>query len=342
MTSPSELRKDHFTGRWVIIAAERNKRPDDFRPPKPEKKEGPPVFCPFCTGNESKTPPEVFAIRPDGKEPDTPGWQVRVVPNKFPALTRGHSPQRKVRGVYECMDGIGVHEVIIESPDHDRELGDLPASQVRDIFWTYQQRIRSIESEAQYQYVQLFKNKGRAAGASLSHPHSQIVATPIIPKRIKEEIYNAERFFKKNRECIFCRTLQEDRADGQRLVASNAHFVVTAPFASRFPFELRVLPLRHSPHFGTVREEELQAFAEIMRIVIGRLKEVLADPPYNILLHQAPTPNHALKVWPQIDAICHWHLEVIPVLTRVAGFEWGTGFYINPVQPEAAAKFLRA
>lgn len=338
----SELRKDHVSGRWVIIASERSKRPDDFRPAQAER-EPPPAsrFCPFCGGNESKTPPEIFAVRDNGALPDAPGWRVRVVSNKFPALTRGSAPAKKTRGIFEFMEGIGVHEVVIESPDHGVEMGDLPVDHLKDVLWTYRQRLSSIEAEAQYKYIQLFKNKGREAGASLSHPHSQIVALPIIPKRVKEEMYIADRFYDRWGECIFCRTLAEERAAGERLIQANTHFATLAPFASRFPFEMRILPLRHEPRFSGIRDDELTGLAEILKIALMKLKTVVSDPPYNLVLHHSPYPDKARRTWPGIERIYHWYLEILPVLTHVAGFEWGTGYYINPVPPEDAAAFLR-
>lgn len=338
----SELRKDHVSGRWVIIASERSKRPDEFRPVQSEREPPPaPRFCPFCGGNESKTPPEIFAVR-DGNTPaDAPGWRVRVVPNKFPALTRGAAPAKKSRGIFESMDGIGVHEVVIESPDHGLEMSDLPVDRLKEVLWTYRQRIGSIETEAPYKYIQLFKNKGREAGASLSHPHSQIVALPIIPKRIKEEIYIADRFHGRWGECIFCRTLVEERAAGERLVHVNSDFAALAPFASRFPFEMRILPLRHQARFSAIRDVELTGLAEILKTALMKLKTIVSDPPYNLVLHHSPHFDQAQRTWPRIDRIYHWYLEILPVLTHVAGFEWGTGYYINPVPPEDAAAFLR-
>jgi UDPglucose--hexose-1-phosphate uridylyltransferase len=338
----SELRKDLISGRWVIIATERSKRPDDFRPAagsaaRPAEARG---FCPFCQGNEGKTPPEVFALR-DGSAADGPGWRIRVVPNKFPALTPGTSPPKHAKGIFEWMEGIGVHEVIIENPDHDRELGDLPADHLRDVLWVFQQRIRAVEGDLHYQYVQLFKNKGKEAGASLSHPHSQLVATPIVPKRIKEEVYGAERLLRSLKECVFCRMLREEQAMGERLVYQNRDFAVITPFASRFPFEMAVYPLRHSPYFTALRNEELEPLAEAMKATLNKLKGTLADPAYNLVLHQAPSPALSSKNWPDIDHIYHWHFEIFPILTKVAGFEWGTGYYINPVPPETAAGFLK-
>ncbi len=338
----SELRKDLVSGRWVIIATERSKRPDDFRPSSGTAKSAEAAgFCPFCEGNEGKTPPEVFALRAAGTAADSPGWKVRAVPNKFPALSRGTPPPKATEGVFQWMEGVGVHEVVIENPDHALELSDLPVAHIRDVLDVFQRRIRAIEGELHYQYVQIFKNKGKEAGASLSHPHSQIVATPIIPKRVKEEIYGAGRLFRTFKECAFCRILREEEAAGKRLVLRNRHFSVVAPFASRFPFEMAVYPQRHSPFFTDVTGDELMTLAETMKHVLTKLKDMIGDPPYNMVLHQAPNPSLSLRGWPDIDKKYHWHLEIFPILTKLAGFEWGTGFYINPVPPETAAEFLR-
>jgi UDPglucose--hexose-1-phosphate uridylyltransferase len=338
----SELRKDLVSGRWVIIATERSKRPDDFRPAGGTARAAEPVgFCPFCEGNETKTPPEVFALRAAGTAPDSPGWKVRVVPNKFPALSRGTPPSKPTGDLFQSMAGIGVHEVVIENPDHGIELSDLPVPHIRDVFRVFQMRIKAIEQELHYQYVQLFKNKGKEAGASLSHPHSQIVATPIVPKRIKEKIYGADRLFRNFKECVFCRILREEAAAGARQILLNRHFSVVAPYASRFPFEMAVYPLRHSAFFTDVDDDELLVLAETMKYALMRLKETIGDPPYNMVLHQAPNPSLSLEGWPEIGKNFHWHLEIFPILTKVAGFEWGTGFYINPVPPETAAQFLR-
>jgi len=336
----SQLRKDPLSGRWVIIASERSKRPDDFRGASEPKPEAPNAFCPFCAGNESKTPPEVYSLRREGTRPDEEGWRVRVVPNKFPALERGGKPVRFQKGVFEGMSGTGVHEVVIESPEHGLELGDLPLPHLREVLETFQARITSIEHEQQYQYVQVFKNKGREAGASLSHPHSQIVATPIIPKRVKEELYGAERLFKKYQECVFCRIIKQETVARERLIDLNERFCTVAPYAARFPFETQIYPLRHSAHFTEMTGDEVQALAVTLKTALLKLKVLLADPPFNLLLHQAPNAGISQGEWPGLSKDYHWHLELLPVLTRVAGFEYGTGFYINPVPPEAAAEFL--
>ncbi|MFO7733789.1 MAG: galactose-1-phosphate uridylyltransferase [Candidatus Aminicenantes bacterium] len=338
----SELRKDLISGRWVIIATERSKRPDDFRPAGGRARtEEPRGFCPFCEGSEVKTPPEVQTLRPAGSPPDSPGWKVRVVPNKFPALNRGPSSPKMSRGIFQWMEGRGVHEVVIENPDHGVELGDLPVVHIRDVLEVIRERVRAIEAEFHYRYVQVFKNKGREAGASLSHPHSQIVATPIVPKRVKEEVYGAERLHRSLKECVFCRILREEDAAKDRVVFRDDHFAVVTPFASRFPFEMAIYPARHSPYFTEVTEDELSSLAQVLKSVLTRLKVTVGDPPYNMVLHQAPNPSFSAQAWPKIDKIYHWHLEIFPILTKVAGFEWGTGFYINPVPPETAAGLLR-
>ena len=337
----SELRKDIVNGRWVILASERSKRPDDFRPAQAAAEAAPSGFCPFCAGSESKTPPEVYALRKPGTRRDRPGWRVRVVPNKFPALNRGLPPERQEDGIFQWMDGVGVHEVIIENPDHGKELFDLPLSHIQDVLDTYRRRVDSIEDEFQYKYVHVFKNKGREAGASLSHPHSQIVATPIIPKGVNEEYYSCERLHRLYGECIFCRIIREEIRRGDRLVMNDEDFCVLTPFAPRFPFELRIYPKRHSAWYSTLTQRELASLAKTLKEVLLKQKQVLNDPPYNYYLHQGPNPNLPHEAWVNLEKSYHWHLEIIPILTRIAGFEWGTGFYINPLPPETAASFLR-
>lgn len=337
----SQLRKDPISGRWVIIASERSKRPDDFRPVRSERDEKKIGFCSFCEGNESKTPPEVFSLGRNGTPENKPGWTVRVVPNKFPALNRGEPPQKSYQGLFQWMEGVGVHEVVIENPQHDKELSDLPLLHIRDILWTYLERIKSIEKDLHYQYIQVFKNKGKEAGASLSHPHSQIVATPIVPKRVKEEIYGAARHFNSHRQCIFCRIIEEETQKKERIVLRNKHFCVIVPFAARFPFEMCVYPLFHSPFFTSLDDEGLISLAKTLKTVLTALKNILSDPPFNYIIHQGPNVHFSQKAWPKLKKSYHWHIEITPVLTKVAGFELGTGFYINPVPPETAAQYLK-
>ena len=326
-----ELRKDPIIGRWVIISTERGKRPTDF-PARTDRVDA--RMCPFCPGNESATPPEILALREDGTEPNTPGWRVRAISNKFPALMIEGDLQREGVGIFDKMNGVGAHEVIIETPDHEQELEHLPVSQVAEVLWMYRARVLDLQKDSRFRYIMVFKNKGVAAGASLSHSHSQLIATPVVPKRVAEELDGAHKYYEYKERCIFCDIIRQELGDGTRVVTENESFVALAPFAPRFPFETWLLPKAHQARFVEISEESVQLMAAILKDCLWRIGRVLNNPPYNFMIHAAPHANgHGLQY--------HWHIEIIPKLTRVAGFEWGTGFYINPTPPEDAAKYLR-
>jgi UDPglucose--hexose-1-phosphate uridylyltransferase len=334
-----ELRKDPVVGRWVIISAERSKRPSDFKVVKEEEEHG---SCVFCEGHESRTPPEVYAVRKAGTNPDTPGWDVRVVPNKYPALWVEGELDRE--GVWMCdmMSGVGAHEVIIETPEHGKDLADLPTDHVATVMWTYRQRIGELSQDERFKYVLIFKNQGRAAGASLQHAHSQLIATPITPKRVKEELVGAKQYYEYKRRCIFCDYIkQETEVFTERLVAETDHFVVLSPFAARFPFEMWILPKRHTIDFIDIEADEVADLAGTLKLTLTKLRTALSDPPFNYVLHMAPFRRPRGGYWTTIEEDYHWHIELIPRLTRIAGFEWGSGFYINPTPPEVAAQVLR-
>ena len=334
-----ELRKDPVLGRWVIIATERAKRPSDFDVVRDESRGD---SCPFCEGREGETPPEVYSVRDDGTAPDTPGWSVRVIPNKYPALdVEGHLNREGV-GMVDMANGIGVHEVIVETPDHDKDMADLPTTQISDVMRTYQQRIMDLREDERLKSVRIFKNQGRSAGASLQHAHSQLIATPITPKRVKEKLDGAKDYFEYKHRCIFCDYIkQETELFCERLVEETEHFVALAPFAARFPFETWILPKRHMLDFVLVSGEEMEDLGGMMKQVLGKLRKALSNPPFNYVLHQAPYRRPRGGYWTTIEEDYHWHIELIPRLTRVAGFEWGSGFYINPTPPEVAAEELR-
>lgn len=326
-----ELRKDPIIGRWVIISTERGKRPSSFRSPGKKPADG---FCPLCPGNEDKTPPEVFAYRPPGSHPDTPGWSLRVVPNKFPALRIEGELDRRAEGIYDKMNGIGAHEVIIESPGHNDTLATISPSHLANVLLTYSSRINDLYKDRRFKFISVFRNQGEAAGASLAHPHSQIIALPIVPKRLMEEIEGAENHFHHKERCIYCDIIRQEREQGTRIISENRDFLSLAPFASRFPFETWILPRQHSSSFEEISEHLYGSLAEIFSETVRRLTATLEDPPYNIMLHTSPLGD-------KINDHYHWHFEIFPRLTRVAGFEWGSGFYINPTAPEEAAQFLR-
>jgi len=316
----------------VIIATERSKRPQDYHgEQRPAAKE---LFCPFCEGHENKTPPEVLAIRRNGSGPDSPGWSLRVVPNKFPALRHDGDLDMQADGLFESMSGVGHHEVIIESPDHSASLAELSESQVEKTIWAYRERILALRQDERVQYILIFKNHGVAAGASLEHTHSQLVALPIVPIRVQREIDLSRGYFGLRERCVFCDVLEKERSAGQRIVAESDRFVVLSPYAARFPFETWILPKAHVSQFELTPPEEHAELAAVLKKLLAAFNLCLTEPAYNFLLHTAPVADRCEQAF-------HWHFEVIPRLTRVAGFEWGSGFYINPTTPEMAAESLR-
>lgn len=326
-----ELRKDPVIGRWVIISTERGKRPSDFTVGTRKRSA---KLCPFCPNNESSTPPEVYSVRENGSRPNTPGWSIRAIPNKFPALRIEGDLNREGEGIFDKMNGIGAHEVIIETPDHTKDLSDLDVRQIKDVIEAYKARIIDLKKDARFRYIMIFKNQGEAAGASLEHSHSQLIATPITPKRVYEEIEGATKYYEYKERCIFCDIIRQEIQQAVRVIARNDGFAAIAPFASRFPFEIWVLPLKHRSHFEDIDDNDAGAFADIMKTTLTKLAKALNNPPYNFMIHSSPVDGQNGKLY-------HWHVEIIPKLTRVAGFEWGTGFYINPTAPEDAARFLR-
>lgn len=336
-----ELRHDPIQRRWVIIATERGRRPSDFVKLEPERGEG---FCPFCPGNESKTPPEIYAIRPPETKPNTKGWEVRVVANKFPALRIEGEADREAVGIYDKMNGIGAHEVIIESPQHNVNLGDQPIEHFQKIMKVYQMRLIDLKKDLRFRYVIIFKNHGVTAGASLSHPHTQIIATPITPRTVSMELESARRHYELKERCLFCDIIKQELNSGERIISQIDGMVAITPFASRFPFEVMMAPIEHSHDFTLLDDDGLLALAKCLKDVLSRLKGALNDPPYNFILHTSPntlSKTRRANYWATLSADFHWHFEIIPRLVRTAGFEWGTGFYINPTPPEDAARYLR-
>lgn len=332
-----ELRKDPVVGRWVIIATERGKRPTDFQPDPVIDDTG---FCPFCQGNEDKTPPEIMAIR-DNHQPNSPGWEVRVVPNKFPALRIEGEMGKAGVGMYDKMNGIGAHEVIIETPDHYKKFHMHTPDTLSKVFESYKERLIDLNKDHRFKYILIFKNEGRQAGASLSHPHSQLIATPVTPKRVREELIGAKEYFNYKDRCVFCDIMREELSQESRIVYENKGFLVFCPFAARFPFELWIMPKRHNPDFYTINYEEMLQLGDAFIAVMKKLAVALNQPQYNFILHTGPVRWPRMGYWVTLDVDYHWHIEIMPRLTLVAGFEWGTGFFINPTIPEEAAKYLR-
>ncbi|MFY9447617.1 MAG: DUF4931 domain-containing protein [Dethiobacteria bacterium] len=343
VVSLPEFRRDIISGQWVIIAADRVKRPETFackgkyeidHAALPERMES----CPFCPGNEGMTPPEVLALGRREGTPDSPGWRVRVVPNMFPAVRAGDGSAGEARpgeGAFFYREpGCGVHEVLIETTAHNRHPGSISREQMRLVVDSYYRRYQALSGNQTLRFIMIFRNHGREAGASIEHPHSQLIALPFIPGQVRMELEGAHEYYLNRRECPYCRLLEEERRSGIRMVAENSFFSAYMPFASRYPFETWLLPRRHQSSFLDMEEKEREALAALLNEVLGRLSLVLDDPPYNFYLHSAPLRLAALPHY-------HWHLELIPKLTATAAFEMGAGVFINVVVPEEAAAFLR-
>lgn len=323
-----QLRKDPLTGRWVIVDNEKPRLDFAVQPHLKSSK-----TCPFCPGNEAMTPPEI-AVYPKKGASGPSDWQVRVVPNKFPALRIEEKPEKSAEGLYDRVGGFGAHEVIIENPDHHREFTDLSDEEAEQVIRAYRDRCLDLRKDPRLKYILLFKNYGRQAGASMEHPHAQLIALPIVPSRVQSEINGAQRHAEYAERCLFCDMLRQEEGGKSRIVHVQDGFTVLAPFAARFPFETWILPGAHESSFDRISETGIRSLARVMKRTLGRLRETLNDPSYNYMFHTSPI---SLK---ESDSF-HWHIEIIPHLTRVAGFELGSGFYINPTPPELAAERLR-
>ncbi|MBL7171069.1 MAG: galactose-1-phosphate uridylyltransferase [Candidatus Omnitrophica bacterium] len=328
-----ELRLDPMTARWVIISTEKDLGPDGYEIESPIIKGG---TCPFCLGSEKLTPPEVDADRPTGTAPDTPGWETRTVPNKYPALKNEPELNRAGVGMFDMMNGVGKHEVIVEDIDHNKQLADLSIGQIKKVIEVYKRRSLELGKDERFKYVLIFKNYGLAAGASLEHSHTQLISLPIVPRRVTEELECAHRYFDYKERCVFCDIVGQEIDYRHREISENKDFVAFCPYASRSPFEISIVPRAHKAYFTDITEEEIDSFARILKEVLMRMKAALKDPPYNFIIHTTPLNGNG-----DAKEYYHWHVELMPKLSKIAGFEWGTGFYINPTSPETASRYLK-
>jgi UDPglucose--hexose-1-phosphate uridylyltransferase len=335
MSSP-QFRQDPITGRWVIIAADRSARPQDYTA-APDRRANEDA-CPFCEGQEHQTPAEVLAFRHEHSQPDAPGWRVRVVPNKYPALVQnaikpvnaaapGPSP------LCVALPGQGLHEVIVESPRHVVSPTELSVEEVAEGLAAYAARLRTLRGQRQWKYALVFKNVGAAAGASLEHTHSQLLATPFVPTVVQQELEGAEGYYRTHRRCIYCAMIDDEVAGGTRLVRQTANLLAFCPYASRFGYETWIAPRGHQCRFEESTPSLLVELADMLRDVLAAVERAIDPPAYNLVIHTAPFDTNALPHY-------HWHVEILPSLTTTAGFEWGSGIHINPMPPEDAAKQL--
>ena len=326
--SISELRRDLVSGDWVVIATGRAKRPDDFA--KLEK----PVFsqakdkCPF-----EKFLPSSLAVYGEDHKPEK-DWWVQVVSNKFPAFGKGICAVMFKAGIYEWGEGVGFHEVVI-TRDHERPIPEMKDQEVSQIICAFQDRYLALHHSGCVEYISIFHNHGRTAGASISHPHSQLIAIPVIPPDVARSLQGSQEYFKKEKKCVHCTILKYELKEKSRIVYENNDCIVLAPFASKTAFEMRLFPKIHQPRFELISEKEREGVANALRVSLAKLHQGLKNPDFNFFLHTAPTRN--LKKY----GYYHWHLEIIPKTAIWAGFEIGTGIEISTIAPESAAEFLR-
>jgi UDPglucose--hexose-1-phosphate uridylyltransferase len=345
-----ELRRDPIIDRWVIIAENRGARPGafaaamSFELPLPHSASSANAneadTCPFCPGNERETPPSTFEFRDDAGRPDVAGWRVRIVPNKYPALVDkevaelSRGSEFSPRSLFASAAAAGVHEVIIDTPRHVATVGELTDAELSDSLLATRARLQSLRLRTDLAHALVFRNVGHAAGATREHIHSQLMATQRVASLVRAELEGAKQFFEEHRQCVFCRMIAEERALANRIVCESAEFIGLCPYASIFPYEIWILPKRHSSHFEQIAVEDLADLARLARGTIAKIERLSQPAAYNLIFHTSPFDSLAIEHY-------HWHIEIIPRLTIPAGFEWGSGWVVNPVSPETAAGVLR-
>ncbi len=324
-----ELRQNLATKEWVVIATERSLRPEQLRPGRPAGAKPPEKDpqCPFCPGNEGASE----TLYAHGE----PRWRVRVVKNKFPALVPGAGSLEPKGNLYRRLPGEGTHEVIVESPSHNSPLALLPHEQVRDVLAVLQERFRINQENPKVNMVMLFKNHGAGAGTSLEHPHSQIVGSSVVPAHIRHRMDEAEKYFAQNAECVFCRMNEEEKAQGERLLAETPYFLAYVLFAALSPFHIWVVPRRHTAGFAEITSAEADDLARVLQGILKKLHQGLANPDYNFVVQSIPQDRGQVEPF-------HWYLSLVVRAGSAAGFELGSGMYINQVLPEESARFLNS
>ena len=313
---------------WVLITTGNPKGPSDYLSFKPPyQTQNPTGVCPFCPGNEGMTPKETFSLR--SKEG---GWSVRVIPNKFPFFHIEGEFDRRPEGMYDVMEAIGAHEIVVEAPEHHQNLATLEPPQIEKILFAYRERLIDLERDPRFQQFLILKNY---PGLFNRHPHSHIMAMPVIPRRIDEEIWGTLDYYQRKERCIFCDIIKEERSMKKRVVLETIHFLVFSPFASRFPFETWIVPKTHSSDFHHIEKEEMEDLSVVIQSLFLRYYKLLSDPPYSITFHTSPIQSRFHR------SEYHWHIEIRLRIGLREGFEWGTGFFVNPTPPEDAAAYLR-
>jgi UDPglucose--hexose-1-phosphate uridylyltransferase len=330
----SELRQDPTTREWVIMAPERAKRPRQHTAKKRRLEDVPDYdeSCPFCPGNESQTPEEVFRLPTSS---NGPSWEVRVVPNRFAALASEGSTSRREHGRFiREMDGFGAHEVIIESPSHNTLMALMPYEQVEKVLIAYQERYNVLKKNRQLKFITIFKNHGWASGTSLAHPHSQLVATPIITPYYHRRFDVAHDYHVEMGSCLYCEILAEELEKGDRIITETEKLVVLQPYASRVPFETWIIPKEHSASFGLFPTSDLAGLSVVLKDILFCIYNELDDPAFNLMIDTSTTED-------EYDPYYHWHIRIVPRVSTIAGFEIGSGIYISTALPEETTMLMR-
>lgn len=324
----SELRREPVTRMWVVTTTDHPKGPSDYLPFKPPYRfQEPEGGCPFCPGHEGMTPLETFAMRTEKGE-----WLVRVVPNKFPFFHIEGDFDRRPEGMYDVMEAIGAHEIVVESPIHQQSLATMDSLQIERILLAYRERFIDLRKDQRFEQFLILKNY---PGVFNRHPHSHLIAMPVIPRRIDEEIWGVLDYYQRRERCIFCDMIKEEISAKKRIILESVHFLVYSPFASRYPFEVWIIPKNHSPDFDQITEEEIRDLSIALQSLFIRFYKLLSDPPYSLTFHTSPVRSRFHRTE------YHWHIETRLRIGMREGFEWGTGFFVNPTPPEYAAELLR-
>ncbi|MFH0947434.1 MAG: galactose-1-phosphate uridylyltransferase [Elusimicrobiota bacterium] len=332
-----ELRRDLVSHKWVITGTQNE---EEFLSSlnQPPKEIGDRCF--FCEGNETKTLPEIYSIRKFDTRPNTPGWQIRVVPSKSAVFKIEGDVGKVGRGIYDMMNNIGAHELIVESPQHIKNISELPAEQILLVLKVYQTRLRDLNNDERLRYALIFKNQRPKSPFRCGHTHSQLAALPLTPKTIKDELISAKNYFSYKERCLFCDIVHQEQKDKKRIVEENADYISFVPFAAKFPFEISIMPKKHNADFRLESESSLQNFAQILKISLSKIAKILNDPPLNYILHTIPYMRPKPEYWKTIYNDFHWHIEIYPQIEEITGFELGSGYHIQPLLPEICAKLL--
>jgi UDPglucose--hexose-1-phosphate uridylyltransferase len=324
----AQLRREPITRMWVVVTTDNPRGPSDYLPFKPPyQPQGMEGVCPFCPGNEGMTPKETFSLGHPRE-----GWSVRVVPNKFPFFRVEGEFDRRPEGMYDLMEAIGAHEIVVEAPDHKQSIALMERQQIQKVLLAYRERLIDLEKDRRFKQFLILKNH---PGVFNRHPHSHILAMPIIPRRVDEEVGGALDYYQRKERCIFCDIIKEEMTNKKRIILETVHFLVFSPFASRYPFETWIIPKIHSPDFHRINEEEREDLSGAIQSLFIRFYRLLSDPPYSLAFHTSPVQSRFHR------SEYHWHIETRLRIGLREGFEWGTGFFVNPTPPEDAAAFLR-